>query len=347
MKKIEKFLVLVLFLILFLDVNLSAANKLVFLTWSDYIDPEIVNEFQKAFNIEIKMEYFETDKDRDNKLSLTDGKGYDLVLITGSTISSYVNRKWITPLDFSQIPNIKNIDNKYLKAFPDTDKFGVPYTWGTVGIAYRKDLVKEKILSWMQLYKPQEGFKKRIMMINDPDDVIGLAFKALGYSINSSDDKALSEAEKLLIAQKPYVQSYSYIVLSEKSSLVTGDTFMAMTYNGDAVALKKYNPEIVFVVPKEGTYFWVDYLSILESSNNKKMAMEFINFINEPKRAAKTALFLNYATPNKEAKKLLPNEHLENQEIYPSEDILSKSEFIQKRPLPVLKKINSIFSKLK
>ena len=326
--------------------SVSNGKELVILNWSEYIDPELVEEFEKKFHVKIKEVYYETDELRDEMLLQTDGKGYDVIVASGSAVPQYITQNWLVPLDSVNIPNLKHIDPKWRNAHPQIKGYIVPYLWGTVGIAYRKDLISDDITSWKQLFQPKEYLRKKIVMINDSRDTISHALKALGYSLNSNDPKQHEEAEQLLMAQKPFVKEYSYIALDEESALVKGDILMTMIYNGDALTVKDHHPAITYVVPKEGSMLWVDCLVVMKTSKNKALAMEFINFLNEPKNAARLAEYLYYATPNTAAEKLLPQEHLKNPLIYPSKEVLERCE-IYKNPLPrILKKRNEIFSML-
>lgn len=326
--------------------NVSDKNELVIFNWSDYIDPDLVTEFEKKLNAKVKQVYYETDETRDDMLLQTDGVGYDVVLASASALPPYIKQDWLVPIDASNIPNLKYVDSKWLNAHPQTKGYFVPYLWGTVGIAYRQDLLSESIISWKQLYQPKENLRKKIVMIYDSRDTIGHALKALGYSLNSNDPKQHREVEQLLISQRPYVKEYSYIALDEESALVKGDILMTMMYNGDALTVKEHNSAIAYVVPKEGSLLWVDGLVVMKTSKKQALAMKFINFLNEPKNAARLAEYLYYATPNAAAERLLSKEHLTNPLIYPSKEVLARCE-IYKNPLPrILKKRNEIFSML-
>ncbi|MBF0461368.1 MAG: spermidine/putrescine ABC transporter substrate-binding protein [Magnetococcales bacterium] len=327
----------------------AAAEKttLSYLSWADYIDPDLVKDFEKKFDVIVKEVYFETDEEREQKLAYTDGKGYDVVLVGGLFVSSYVKRGWVTPMDFSKMPTIKNIDPRWRKAFPQAETNAVPYFWGTLGIAYRKDLVPENIHSWQQFFRPAPAFLGKIGMLNDSSEAIGMALMSLKNSRNNTDAKALAEAEKLLLSQRPYVKTYSTPILTNKSPLVTGELWMSMFYNGDALTLQKFSPQIEYVVPEEGGGLWVDYLMVLQSSKQKDLAMAFINFLNEPENAARLASYLNYASPNEAAKKFLSAEHLNNPVIYPSHEIVSRSEFAEKMPPRSDRDRNLVFSNVK
>ena len=305
----------------------ESERELVILNWSDYLDPELVAEFEAQHSARVREVYFENDEARDKLMVQTDGKGYDLVMVDGTTLSSYVSRGWLAPINRELAPNLSHIDLRWQNAHQDAAEYGVPYFWGTIGIAYRADKVTNPITTWRQFFQPEESLQGRIAVIRDSRDLVGTALITLGHSPNTSDRAAIAEAETLLMGQKPYVKTYDYISLSEESSLVTGDVWAAMIYSGDALLLQEYSEEIVYVAPEEGTTLWVDYLALSDNSPNKDLAMAFLNFINEPENAARLAEYVYYPTPNKAAEKLLPEEHLEDETIYPSHDVLAKSEF--------------------
>ena len=340
------FLYLFLYLVTFVNTAsaLEDKQKLTILSFADYIDPDVIKKFEIKNKIEVKIVFFETDEERDRKLAYTSGKGYDLILVSGPYINPYIKRNWIIPLDKEKIPNVKHISQRWLDAYPDSYTYAIPYLWGALGIAYRQDLVSEKIESWSQLFKASPNLNSKVGMINDSKEVVGMALKSLNYSINSSDRKELAQVKKLLLSQKSYVFRYDTPDLTKNSPLVKGEISLSLFYNGDALFVSEFNPLIKFAFPIEGTGLWVDYFTVAKSSENKELAMKFINYINIPKNAAQIAQYLNYASPNKGAEQLLPESHLKNPIIYPTNDILSKSEFFQKLPPRSERKRNLIFS---
>lgn len=217
------------------------SKELMFLNWADYMDPEILLEFKQRTGITVKQSYFDSDTTRDELLLETEGKGFDVALINGVSLRILARRGWLEPLDEQAIPNLKYVDSRWRTAFEKTEEFGVPYFWGTVGIAYRKDLVPFTVSSWMDLMQPAKELRGKIGMIGDSADMIGVALKALGYSLNSTDAEELKKAEALLQAQAPAVKTYRYISLDENSALLTGHVVMSMMYNGDSLMLQKHN----------------------------------------------------------------------------------------------------------
>lgn len=324
----------------------SKPKDLVMLNWSEYLDPELIAAFEQKFNVNIREVYFETDDLRDDMLLETDGKGYDIVVVNGINVDMYRKRGWLAPLTDKQVPNMKHVDARWLDAFAGVSGYAVPYFWGTTGIAYREDLVGKQITSWMDLFRPAESMKGKIGMINNSRDTIGMALKALGYSANSTDPAELAAAEALLLEQKPGVHSYSYLSIGEDSGLLTGEIVAAMLYSGDSMSLTEENPEIRYVVPVEGGNIWVDYLVVPEGAQEKVLAWQFIDFLNEPENAAQLAEYVYYATPNKAAEKLLPAEFLEDPVMYPGAEVLEKSEYYVPLPARAVRKRNLINSRV-
>lgn len=321
-------------------------RELVFLNWSEYMDPDLIEKFEQQHQVKIHEIYYESDDIRDEMLLEADGKGYDLALVNGAMIAPYLRRGWLESLTTQQIPNLEHIDEYWLKAFEGVQGHAAPYFWGTLGIAYRADLLETPPTSWMDMFKPVEQARGKIAMIESQRDALGMALKALGYSANSNDSGQIREAMGLLLAQRPYVKTYTYLVLDENSALVKGDVVMAMMFSGDALMLQEHNDKIAYVVPREGGNIWADYLVVLQGAKNKDIAYAFIDFLNKPEHAAQLAKFVHYATPNKAAEMLLPAEFLKDPIIYPSTEVLSRSEAYKPLPPRVIKFRNTNFARL-
>jgi spermidine/putrescine transport system substrate-binding protein len=275
-----------------------------------------------------------------------DGKGYDVVLVNDAMIDTYLKRGWLAPLSVAEVPNLRYTDAYWRNAFAGTEGHTAPYFWGTLGIAYRADLLDKPPESWLDLFKPGPAVRGKIAMIETQRDAMGMALKALGYSANSTDSHEIRAAAELLIAQRPYVKTYTYLVLDENSALVKGDVVMAMMFNGDALVLREQDDNIRYLVPREGGNIWVDYLVVMSGTQHKELAYAFIDYLNEPEHAAQLAGFVYYPTPNQAAEKLLPDEFLNDPVIYPETGVLERSETYMPLPPRVIKLRNSLFSRL-
>ena len=182
-------LVLVLFFVLF--TNCKAAEKvLTILNWSEYVSPDMIIAFEKKYKVKVKVVYFESDDARDKILLETDGKGFDLVLVNGAIFKSYKKRGWLQPINSEDIENLRHIEKRWLNIYKPAIGYSVPYFWGTLGIAYRKDLVSKPITSWKQLFHPAKELQGKILMVKSSRDLIGMGLKSLGYSSNSESKKA-------------------------------------------------------------------------------------------------------------------------------------------------------------
>ncbi len=314
------------------------------LTWSDYLDPELVAAFEADSGYKLRFTYFESDETRDDYLIRNDGRGYDLILSNGYALDIYRQRGWLQPVTAAQVPNFKHIDKQWLQAPDAAAQFGVPYFWGTLGIAYRSDLLSKPLTRWMDIYAPAPELHGKIIMINHSRDLLGMGLRALGYSANSADPRQLDAVRELLLKQKPYVSAYSYIALTEDSALLNGAVLAAQIYSGDALMLKELNPDIEYVVPEEGTNLWVDYWLVAAQANNAQGAHAFLDYINEPQNAARNALFVHYASPNGAANRLLPQSHLSDPVINPDQRVLDSGEKYLQLPPRTMRIWNEIFS---
>jgi spermidine/putrescine transport system substrate-binding protein len=323
-----------------------SSRELTFLTWPDYMDPELVARFEQEHDVEVRTRYFESDDHRNDLLIASDGRGYDVIMLNDTEVAHYRQRGWLASLTEQEVPNLRHVDPRWRKAYPGTEGYAVPVLWGTFGIGYREDLVPEPIESWMQLFQPHETLRGRIVMIRQQRDLIGVALMALGYSANSSDAAELAAAQRLLMEQRPFVNAYGYISLSEASALVSGEIAAATMFNGDVLQLQEYDERIRYALPREGSFVWIDYLAVLASSPNQDLARAFVNFLNAPEHAARWAEHVYTATANQSATALLSEEFRADPIVWPDEDSMSQLEFLEPLPPRVARRWNAVFNEV-
>jgi len=326
----------------------QAVKELVLYNWEAYMSEQILEAFYQETGYKVKQVYYDSDQLKDELIYTTGGKGIDLVVGTGNRFVQYIQKgELLAKIPNKHFPNIKHIDPVWLDKYPELEHFAPPMLWGTLGIIYRKDLVGYNITSWMDLFQPKESLQKKVVMLDDVREAMGSALLALGYSFNSSKPEHILAAGKLLKAQSPYLKSYSYVGITKDSKMLDDSVHMTLGYNGDAIVLKGFNKNIEYLVPKEGTAIWSDHIAVLEVSENKEMAFKFINFINDPKRAALLAEELGMASPNKSAEEHMSQTHLLNPLIYPPKELLEKSESYYLLPLKVVRMYNTTFNDAK
>ena len=231
------------------------------------------------------------------------------------------------------------MDEGYLNLDIDPgNKYSVPYMFGTVGLIYNKDVVKEDVDSWDILW--DEKYKNRIFMFDTYRDTLGAALKKLGYSLNSENPKEIEEAKELLLDQRNLVDPV-YGVDNGTTMIPAGESDINMIWSGEGLNLQAENPNLVYVVPKEGANFWIDSLCIPSNAKNVSGAEKFINFVSDKESALRIADEIGYTTPNKEARLEQPEEVRNNPNAYMPKEIMDRCEIYTDLPKDVKKEYDN------
>nr|WP_303218212.1 extracellular solute-binding protein [uncultured Blautia sp.] len=288
-------------------------DKLVVYNWGEYIDPEVLTIFEEETGINVVYEEFETNEILYPKVS-SGAIAYDVVCPSDYMIQRMIENDLLTEINFDNIPNIKNIGKQYMeqsRQFDPENKYSVPYCWGTVGILYNKTMVDEPVNSWSILWDPK--YKDNILMQDSVRDAFGATLKYLGYSLNSTDLDELTEAKNLLIEQKPLVQAY--VIDQVRDKMIGNEAALGVIYSGEAIYTQKENPNLEYVIPKEGSNIWIDSWVIPKNAEHKENAEKFINFLCRPDIALMNFEYITYSTPNEAARGLIEDESIRNSEI--------------------------------
>jgi len=316
-----------------------------FFTWVEYIDPEVVKDFSRRHNVEIRFSYFNSDSERDQRLTETSGRGYDLVMLNGPVIETYRKLGWLEPLDEARMPQLRNASARWRDAYPAARKYSIPYMLGTLGVAYRSDLVPGGIDSWLDVFQPTKALCGRIYMGGDSRELINIALKASGARADSTDPADYKRAEALLLKQKPCVAAYEYPTTG-KSVLSDGRAVAAMAFSSDMATLQETDPRVRYVVPREGGGLWADFIVVLATSSNKKLAMAFLDYLHTPAVHARLTEYTGAMPTNPAAEKLLPPEVRANRTAFPDPQVLARSEEDKGSPPEITRLRNTIFSKV-
>ena len=288
-------------------------DKLIVYNWGEYIDPEVLTMFEEETGLNVVYEEFETNEILYPKVS-SGAIAYDVVCPSDYMIQRMIENDLLSEINFENIPNIKNIGSQYLeqsKQFDPENKYSVPYCWGTVGILYNKTMVDEPVDSWSILWNPK--YKDSILMQDSVRDAFGATLKYLGYSLNSTDLDELTEAKNLLIEQKPLVQAY--VIDQVRDKMIGNEAALGVIYSGEAIYTQKENPNLEYVIPKEGSNIWIDSWVIPKNAEHKENAEKFINFLCRPDIALMNFEYITYSTPNDAARELIEDESIRNSEI--------------------------------
>lgn len=310
--------------------------------WGDYIDESVIDEFEKEFNIKINYEDFATNEEMYVKIK-SGGTDYDVAFPSDYMIEKMIREDLLLKLDMNNIPNYKHIDERFKNLdFDPNNEYSVPYMWGTVGILYNQKVVNESVDSWDILWdKKYEG---QILMLDSQRDSIAVALKKLGYSMNTRNLKELEEAKEELIKQKPLL--LAYVGDEVKDMMIGEEAALAVVWSGDAVYMMEENEDLRYVVPKEGSNYWFDNMVIPATSNNKKEAEMFIDFMTRPEIALKNTEYIGYSTTNTETMKLLDPEVVNNEVAYPDDEVLDNCEVFLD-PAEFIKEYDRIWTEIK
>ena len=204
MKKLLNLLLcIVLTTVFFVGCSKEYSEEINFFNYGENIDDETIKEFENKYGIKVNIETFDDMEAMYHKVNSGAGN-YDVILVSDALMPRMIKNNLIKELNKDNIPNISQMDEEYLNLEIDPgNKYSVPYMFGTVGLIYNKDIVKEEVDSWDILW--DEKYKDRIFMFDTYRDTIGVALKALGYSLNSTDSKEIEEAKELLTNQRKLV----------------------------------------------------------------------------------------------------------------------------------------------
>lgn len=297
--------------------------------WGDYIDPAVIEMFTKETGIKVVYDTFETNEDMYLKVKNTAGPTYDVVIPSDYMIKKMIDEDMLAEINFDNVPNFANVDNKFKSREYDTDnKYSISYQFGTVCIAYNKDEVTEPVDSWNILWN--EKYSGNIFMMNSQRDSIGVALMSLGYSINTTNKDELNQAKDLLIKQRPLVLAYTGDDCKDK--MIGEEGKLAILWSCDAGLIMQETDKIGFAIPKEGTNIWFDAMVVLKNAENKENAEKFINFLCRDDIALMNAEYLGTASPVIGAMAQLPKEISENPVINPSAEDAAKYEVFLNNP---------------
>ena len=323
------------------EVETSSEQQQLFLfNWGNYIDPELIKEFEAETGIKVVYETFDSNDAMEAKLK-QGGTRYDIVFPSESSITKLVSQNLLQKLDHSKIKGLENISSFLLNSPVDNaNQYTIPYFWGTVGIMVNtKYIDPESIQTWSDLWK--EDFKNKVLVLDGNREALGMALQSLGYSLNSKNEEELKAAEEKLKQLKSNVRA----VLNEeiKTMMKLEEAPIGMGYSGDAASVATENSNVQYILPKDGSAVWTDNFAIAHTAVNVEGAYAFINFMLRPENAARNAEYVGYSTPNEKAKELMDSEVISDETFYPSEEIINSLEHYEYLGNDWIQKYNEAF----
>ena len=273
-------------------------------SWGEYLDMSLIEEFEAQTGITVN---YKTTDSNETLYSLLEngGSDFDVVVPSDYMISQLIEEDWLQPLDYSKIPNFEKIADRFKNLSYDPENlYTVPYTWGTLGIIYNTTMVDEPITSWNVMF--DDSYAGNVILIDNPRDAFGMALYYLGYSVNTTDEAQIREAAELVS------DAWSNGVYQGKTMdgifqiMEGGNAAIGTYYAGDYLTMLENNEDLAYVIPDEGSNWFVDAMCILKDAKNVDEAHEWINFIASTESNLKNMDFIWYASPNTEALEQYP-----------------------------------------
>ncbi len=330
--------------------------------WSDYIDEELLTKFEAETGIDLIYDVFDSNEVLETKM-LAGGSGYDVVVPTGTFLQRQISAGAFQKLDKSKLPNISNmwadIEARTAQYDPD-NAYSINYMWGTTGIGYNVEKVKEvlgadaPVDSLALVFDPANMEKLAscgVHFLDAPTEMIPAALKYLGEDPISKDLDVIAKAEAVHLAVRPFVQKYhssEYI-----NALANGDICVAFGWSGDVLQARDRAAEanngvtVAYSIPKEGALMWFDQMAIPTDAPNPDHALAFINYVLKAEVAAKASNYVFYANGNKAAQEFLDPAVSGDPAIYPPEETVANLYTVTAYPPKVLRVVTRLWTKVK
>ncbi|HJW90985.1 MAG TPA: spermidine/putrescine ABC transporter substrate-binding protein [Anaerolineales bacterium] len=297
---------------------------LILYDWEADMPASVLEAFTAEYGIEIDYQTYTSQEEAIANLQA--GKVYDLVVLENQNIPTLAAATLLAEIDYQNLPNFKNISPNFRDlAYDSGNRHSVPFNWGTTGLLVNRDLVLRPMSRWADLW--DDTLPSKIAIWETPRDVIGIALKSLGYSVNTENPAELELALSRLIQLGPRI----LFVRGEGSAgelLASGQASIAIGYAGDVQAAQESGAPVEYILPGEGTLLWGDNFTIPAASPNRRAAELFLDFILRPEVSAEIVNANNYATPNEAAQGAIAAEILNDPIIFPPNELLRGAEII-------------------
>ncbi|MDN5634743.1 MAG: spermidine/putrescine ABC transporter substrate-binding protein [Brevibacterium sp.] len=306
-------------------------SKLNLYTWGDYDSPDLLEKFRDDFDVLLQVDSYGSNEELIAKLSSSRGtSGYDVVVPTGSQIDRFASHDLLQPLDLSLIPNFSHMDPNFIdQDFDPGNEYTICKAWGTTGFAYRTDVISGTMTSWQDFIDAAQGEAAgRTSLLSDPWEVTAITLATLGYSLNTTDEKELAEAKKIILDEiAPNVRAYFG---SASTGMIQGSFDLMQSYNGDARQgfNEVDNPEDwEYVFPTPSANLWMDCWAIATGAPHPDAAHEFINFMISPDNTMTQIEYIGYPIGAKGTEEKAKEAELDYLDlIFPDQEVLDRRE---------------------
>ena len=297
--------------------------------YSEYITPEVLKGFQKKTGYKIKLEIYEAQEEMLAKLMTSDSSKYDVIIASDVVIQQMIHLRLIAPLNMSLIPNRINVAPQFRnQKYDPTNTYSLPYLWGTTGILFRGEKVHPDSVSYSMLYD-EKITKGSFSLLSESRSMLSMALQATGNSANSTKQSEINKAVEYILQIKRDLHFAGFENSVEgKTKVLSRMNGAAIVFNGEAQAAINEDSTLQFVIPKEGSFMWVDAMLLSSKASNVAGAYAFMNYILDAEVGAKLAKSLNFATPNKASLEVIDDNFKNNRVINPNKQEINRMVFL-------------------
>lgn len=295
-------------------------------SWDDYFSPgtgdlkNVLEEFEKETGIKVNCTTYSTNEELYTMLKQSN-VSYDVIIPSEYMVSKLIRENMLQELNYDNIPNYKNLSERFQKLSCDPDsKYTVCYNWGVTALIYDKTKVKNKPTDWDVLW--DKSLSGQILMFDNSRDAMAIAMQQCGIDPTKCTKEDVDKATEKLKEQKPLVKKY--VMDQVFNEMEGGQSAVAPYYAGDIAMMMEENENLDYCLPANGSNLFYDAMCVPTCSKNKDNAEAFINFMQKPEIAAENFKYLRYGTPNQKALELLDKEYTENELSFPSDEYLDK-----------------------
>lgn len=298
----------------------SAEGSLNLYNWGEYINPEIIEDFSKEFDVDVTLDTYSTNEEMLARIQ-AGATGYDLVWPSVHMHDIMQKLNLLQPTNVNQMPGFENIDPGALRSKEDPKaEYCLPYAWGAVGIFYNKEMIPE-LTSWQQFFDYAAANPGKVTMLDDLRETLGVGLILNGASVNTSDKDEIAAAEEFILKQKPNIGAFRYDIIP----LVTAGDMAASHYYVGAVLNANQSPDkLGFVIPEEGATMYQEDICMLKTAPNTANALKFLEFMMRPDVSAKNTERLTNGSVNTAAIALLPDALKNHPAVNPPAEMRAK-----------------------
>ncbi|MGL4791496.1 MAG: ABC transporter substrate-binding protein [Anaerotignaceae bacterium] len=315
--------------------------------WGEYMGENLISDFEKMYDCKVITELFDSNEMMYTKLQA--GDSYDVLVPSDYMIERLIKGNLLMELDKSKLTNLDNlVEDVRGMAYDPSNTYSVPYFWGSVGIVYNSENVPTELVEeqGFEILKNTD-YNDKVYIYDSERDSFMMAFKALGYSMNTENEDEINEAYNWLI-ELNNTMSPIYVTDEVIDGMINGSKDLAVLYSGDAAVVLDENPDMKFFMPLEGTNIWSDAMVIPANAENPDLAHAFIDYVLTYDASLDNTETVGYCTTNKEVLAEMTGEgglYAEN-EAYLARSNYAKDEIFQDNEV-LKEKLSELWIKVK